>query len=68
MYFEFNEAENRTIVTAETDDVCVLCSLFDYCPFIGALESHVVYPSAELLSIEDCPMYCPITDNIDTAY
>lgn len=59
MFFEYKEGEGYTEVSAETDDICALCKWFDNCPLIGALETHIVYPSCEQLCIEDCPMYEP---------
>ena len=59
MFFEYKEGEGYTEVSAETDDICALCKCFDDCPLIGALETHIVYPSCEQLCIESCPMYEP---------
>lgn len=59
MYFEYLEEEGYTEVSAETSDICVMCKLFDTCPLISALEINLVYPSADKLHIEDCPLYIP---------
>lgn len=60
MNFKYNSETKLTEIGAETDDICLFCSLLDYCPFIGALETNLVYPSADRLTIEDCPIYEPI--------
>jgi hypothetical protein len=57
MYFNYDEVAGYTVVSAETDDICVMCKHFDFCPFIGALENNIVYPSCDKLWIEDCPIY-----------
>ena len=62
MYFEYNEDEDITEVFAETTDVCVMCKYVDSCPLMGAFENNVVYPSANNIEIEDCPMYMPYID------
>ena len=62
MYFEYKEGEGYTEVSAETDDIFVLCKFFDSCPLMGALETNIVYPSCEKLQIESCPMYEPDWD------
>ena len=59
MYFKYKEKEGYTEVSVETDDICALCKWFDYCPLIGAFQTHLVYPSCEQLCIEKCPMYEP---------
>lgn len=43
----------------DTTNPCVLCKFFDSCPLMGALETHIVYPSCENICIEDCAMYEP---------
>ena len=62
MYFEYNEEVGITEVYSETDDICVMCKYFDFCPLIGALEQHTVYHSDNEIYIEDCPMYAPYVD------
>lgn len=57
MYFEYDEQEGYTVVSAELEDKCVMCKYFDECPLIGAIETHLVYPSASSLYVEECPMY-----------
>lgn len=57
MYFKYNEEEDITEVWTETDDICVTCKYFDYCPLMAAFENNVVYPSANTLTIEECSMY-----------
>ena len=57
MYFEYKEKEGYTEVSAETNDICVMCKLFDSCPLLGALETNLVYPSADIITIENCPIY-----------
>ena len=57
MEFEYLEKEGITKVTAETTDRCFLCDNFEDCPLLGALETNIVYPSAEYLEINECPMF-----------
>lgn len=61
MFFDYIEDEDYTQVSAEVDDKCVLCALFDNCPLITALGLNVVYPSADKISIEECSLYYPET-------
>lgn len=60
MQFEYNSKEGITEVAAETSDICLFCSLFDYCPLVGALETNLVYPSADRITVVDCPIYEPM--------
>ena len=59
MKFQYNEELGITEIQTDTVDVCIFCKYFDFCPFLGALENNVVYPSASHLEIDDCPMYAP---------
>ena len=63
MKFEYLEDEGITSIMAETDDICVICKFFDYCPLIGALETNLVYPSANRITIEECPIFAPEYDD-----
>lgn len=60
MQFQYNSDEGITEVSVETDDICLFCSLLDSCPLAGALATNLVYPSANRLTIEDCPIYDPM--------
>lgn len=57
MYFEYDENEGLTKVSAEQTDICMLCDNFDSCPLVGAFESNMVYPAFSELTISECPMY-----------
>lgn len=57
MKFEYNEETGLTQVAAEIEDRCLLCDKFEDCPLIQALEINLVYPCANKLQIEDCPMF-----------
>ena len=57
MQFQYISEEGITEVSAETSDKCFMCQLFDACPLVGALEINLVYPSADKLTIEDCPIF-----------
>lgn len=57
MNFKFDKKSNQTICIAETSDSCVMCDLFDICPLVLAIRLHVVYPSAETITLEGCPMF-----------
>ena len=59
MKFQYNEELGITEIQTDTVDVCIFCKYFDFCPFLGALENNVVYPSASPLEIDECPMYAP---------
>jgi hypothetical protein len=61
MNFEFDKKSKQTICIAETSDSCVTCDLFDVCPLVLAIRLHVVYPSAETITLEGCPMFEPVT-------
>ena len=57
MKFEYLEQEGITEVSTDLDDKCTLCKNFDVCPLLGALEINLVYPSADKLTIEECPIF-----------
>jgi hypothetical protein len=61
MKFKYNFETKLTEIGAETDDICLFCSLFEEdCPLMGGLEINLVYPSANRITIAECPMYEPI--------
>lgn len=60
MKFDYDDITGLTDVRVETDDICLLCSLLEYCPLMGALETNLVYPSANKLTIQECSIYEPI--------
>lgn len=60
MKFKYKNDIKLTEVSAETDDICLFCSLFDDCPLLGALSTNLVYPSADRITIEECPIYEPL--------
>ena len=62
MFFEYNEEVDITEIQTETSDICIFCKYYDYCPLISAVENNIVYPSANYLEIDDCPMYAPYVD------
>lgn len=59
MKFRYNDDTKVTDIWAETDDICLFCALFDYCPLLGALEINLVYPSADRITVAACSIYHP---------
>jgi hypothetical protein len=59
MKFQYDEVVGITEIQTDTSDICIFCKYYDFCPFLGAIENNVVYPSASYLEIDDCPMYAP---------
>ena len=57
MQFEYLEEEGITEIATDMDDKCTFCRNFDICPLLGALEINLVYPSADKLTVEDCPLF-----------
>lgn len=59
MKFQYDEVVGITEIQTDTSDICIFCKYYDFCPFLGAIENNVVYPSASHLEIDECPMYSP---------
>lgn len=60
MKFKYNLKTKYTDIGAGADDICLFCSLFESdCPLMDALAINLVYPSANTITIEECPMYEP---------
>ena len=60
MRFRYNSETALTDISIGTKDICLFCSLQSYCPLMGALETNLVYPSADKLTIKECPVYTPL--------
>ena len=61
MKFKYNGRTKYTDIGAGVDDICLFCSLFESdCPLMGALGINLVYPSADKITIKECPIYEPI--------
>jgi len=57
MRFQYDDVSDYTDIYASVNDVCVLCRHFDVCPLMEAIGSNLVYPSADKLTIAECPMF-----------
>lgn len=63
MNFEYNSDTGITEVAVGLDDICLFCNLLEYCPLIGALETNLVYPSADKITIQECSIYEQINED-----